>query len=77
MMERSQETPKDASSAPPANVPESTSLSDLVQPSATCEVSELEHPSDPPIYKTFVTTELCEEILGHLPILDLWRARSA
>jgi hypothetical protein len=42
----------------------------------TRSISELDDSSSSPIYKALDVTELCENILGNLPFLDLWRARS-
>jgi hypothetical protein len=55
----------------------SSETPNMMQPSGVSEVSELGCPSPSPVYMTLQTTELCEQILGNLPLLDLWRTRSA
>jgi hypothetical protein len=55
----------------------SATPSHMMQPSSVSEILELGDSSSPPVYKAFEITELCEKILGNLPFLDLWRARSA
>lgn len=53
------------------HVPNSTSLSNIAT-----ELVLLDPENSSSIYKTFQTTELCEGILSHLSLLELWRARS-
>jgi hypothetical protein len=70
-------TPDIIKNMPSGEPHESTHITQSMSPSnIATELDLLDSENSTSIYKTFQTTELCEGILSHLSLFELWRARS-
>lgn len=76
-METSAGTPDTIKNMSSGEPHESTHITQSMSPSnIATELDLLDSENSTSIYKTFQTTELCEGILSHLSLFELWRARS-